>query len=291
MAQIIEKLPAAAHIGTVTLAVADVNRSIRFYTEIIGLKVLQHTAEQQATLGAGKEPLLILREQVGARRQPSRTTGLYHVAILVPTRPDLGRVLLNFAQHAYRLQGVADHLVSEAIYLADPDGNGLEIYRDRPRDAWHWADDRVVMATDPLDIDEIIASVPDPDVPFQGMSADTRIGHIHLRVGDIPQARAFYIDVLGFDLIAEMPSALFVSAGKYHHHIGMNIWQSAGAPPPPADSVGLREFVITLPDAASVNALAERLSAHHVAFSSAEDAMMFDDPWNNRIRVEVEALA
>jgi catechol 2,3-dioxygenase len=288
--QITEKLPATTHMGTVTLAVANLERSIQFYTEIIGLKVLEHDAGVQAVLGAGTTPLLILQELAGAQRQPSRATGLYHVAILVPTRPDLGRLLLNFARRQFRITGVADHLVSEAIYLDDPDGNGLEIYRDRPRSEWGWDGDRVRMASDPLDIDGIIDSVPDQTEPFAGMPDGTVIGHMHLRIGSIPQAAAFYLDTLGFDLIAEMPSALFVSAGKYHHHIGMNIWHSAGGQPAPADSVGLREFVIVVPDADAVHALTERLSSSGAAVEQlADGGIAFNDPWRNRIRVEVEA--
>jgi catechol 2,3-dioxygenase len=285
---ITEKLPATTHMGTVTLAVSNLERSIQYYTDIIGLKLLQ-TTEGQAMLGVGTTPLLVLKELAGASRQPRRTTGLYHIAILVPSREDLGRVLLNFARKQFRISGVADHLVSEALYLDDPDGNGLEIYRDRPRTEWNWNGDQVRMASDPLDIDGIISSVPDPDAPYNGMPDGTIIGHMHLRVADIPKARTFYIDTVGFDVVADWPGALFISAGKYHHHIGMNTWQSAGGSPAPTDSVGLREFVIVLPDVDAVNALSKRLTAKGVSVETLSDGgIAFNDPWSNRVRVEVE---
>lgn len=290
MSQIIEKLPAATHMGAVTLAVSDLERSVGYYTEIIGLRVLEQTGDS-AVLGAGQTPLLRLQALPDARRQPSRTTGLYHVAILLPSRADLGRVIINFSQRQYRLEGVADHLVSEALYLSDPDGNGLEIYRDRPRDEWVWDGERVRMSTDPLDVEGIVASVPDPDQPFTGMPDGTVIGHVHLRVADVAQARAFYVDTLGFDPVAEWRGALFVSAGRYHHHLGLNTWQSAGAPPAPADSVGLREFVIVLPDEDSVQALVGRLSANGIPHEQAGDRLVFDDPFSNRIRVVIEGAA
>jgi catechol 2,3-dioxygenase len=279
----------ATHMGPATLAVADLARSVDFYTNILGMKVLKES-ENGSTVGAGTTPLLYLQAKPGAKRQPERSTGLYHVAILQPSRPDLGRVVINLARTQYPVGGFADHLVSEAIYLDDPDGNGLELYRDRPRSEWQWNGSQVKMASDPIDMDGIIASVEDPEAPFTGMADGTTIGHMHLRVGDIPKAQAFYQDVLGFDVIAKMPSALFVSAGGYHHHIGMNTWHSLNAPRPPADSVGLQEYVILVPDTDAQGEVLGRLSSGNVSYETQSADVLFDDPWGNRIRLSPEQV-
>ena len=277
----------ATHMGPVTLAVADLARSIDFYTNVLGMKVLSQ-GEGKATVGAGTTPLVQLQEQPGARRQPQYSTGLYHAAILVPSRADLGRVIINLSRHAYPIGGFGDHLVSEAMYLDDPDGNGLEIYRDRPRDEWQWDGDQVRMATDPVDVDGVIKSVDNPEAPYAGMPDGTVLGHMHLRVGDIPQAEAFYAGILGFEVIFKMPSALFISAGRYHHHLGMNIWHSRNAPPAPADSVGLREYTVILPDEAARDQVLARLDNAGVTYERQGADVLLHDPWSNRIRLVVE---
>lgn len=274
----------ATHVGAVTLAVSDLAQSVDFYTRILGMTVLNQESGQ-AIVGAGSTPLLHLQEIPGVIRQPSWSTGLYHVAILFPSRPDLGRVLINMARHQYQPSGYADHLVSEAIYLDDPDGNGLELYRDRPRSEWKWSGGRIVMASDPIDLDGIIASVQDQSAPYAGMPDGTIIGHVHLRVGNIPQAEAFYNGILGFDVVASMGSALFISAGGYHHHIGMNIWHSRGAPPAPANAVGLREYTILVPDAAARDQITARLDNNSVTYQRQGNDILLDDPWSNHIRV------
>ncbi len=278
------------HIGTVTLAVADLARAVDFYTGVLGLAVQQQQAGG-ALLGAGDAALLCLRALPGGQRQPARTTGLYHVAILLPTRADLGRVLLNLARTQYPVSGFADHLVSEAIYLDDPDGNGLELYRDRPRETWRRDGGQVRMASDPLDVDGVLADGGDPRAPFTGMPAGTVIGHMHLRVGDIPQAEAFYSGVLGFDVVARWPGALFVSAGGYHHHLGLNTWQSQGAPPPPANAVGLREYSLALPDEPARAALIARVTAAGRAHQQDAAGVTVADPWGNTLRLALPGEA
>lgn len=273
-------------IGSAWLAVADLPRALDFYTRVLGLRALTQHADQ-ATLGAGDTPLLHLRAQPGAHRQPPRTTGLYHVAILLPTRADLGRVLLNLARTQYPVSGFADHLVSEAIYLNDPDGNGLELYRDRPRASWQWDGGHIRMASDPLDIEGIMAEGGDPDAPFIGMPAGTTLGHLHLRVADIAQAEAFYSSVLGFDVVARWPGALFVSAGGYHHHLGLNTWQSQGAPRPPADAVGLRAFSLLLPAAARADVVV-RLDAAGIPHTTEGDLVLTADPWGHTLRLTAD---
>lgn len=280
-------LPDQTHMGAPTFAVADLARSLDFYTRVLGMRRLDDgTAPRHATVGAGTTPLIHLREIDGARPFPDGATGLYHAAILMPSRPELGRVILNIAQHGYPLGGASDHLVSEAFYLDDPDGNGLEIYRDRPRDEWGWEGTQVKMANAPIDIDGIIGEAPNPNAPYAGMPDGTTIGHMHLRVGSIPLAEAFYVNTLGFDIVAKWSGALFVSAGGYHHHLGLNTWHSLGGTAAPDHSVGLRELVISLP-AKGRSKLIERLTTANVAFSEDADGdLLFNDPWNLQIRVK-----
>jgi catechol 2,3-dioxygenase len=283
-------LPATTHLGAVTLAVSNLERSIAFYTKIIGLKVLSPAAEANphaASLGTGQTPILHLIELPNARRQPAFTTGLFHVAILLPTRADLGRFLLNVIKNQSSVSrlGSSDHLVSEAIYLNDPDGNGLEIYRDRPRTEWQWEGSLVKMDTIALDAEGVIASVPDQKAPYEGMPEGTVIGHVHLRAGDLALGKAFYVGTVGFDIITDYPGALFVSAGRYHHHLGMNIWQSNGAPQPPEDSVGLREFTIVIPEAEALQAVSSRLTnAGYPVLEVQETSFLTRDPWGNGVR-------
>jgi catechol 2,3-dioxygenase len=283
-------LPATTSLGPVTLAVSNLERSIAFYTRIIGLKVLSPATEEKphaATMGAGQTPLLHLIEIPNARRQPSFTTGLFHVAILLPSRADLGRFLINVIRNQSSISrlGSSDHLVSEAIYLNDPDGNGLEIYRDRPRSEWEWDGSLVKMDTIAMDAEGVIASVPDQNAPYEGAPDGTVIGHMHLRAGDLALGKAFYVDTVGFDIITNYPGALFVSAGGYHHHLGMNIWQSQGAPRPPEDSVGLREFTIVIPDADALRAISNRLTnAGYPVLEAQETSFVSRDPWGNGVR-------
>lgn len=274
-----------ARMGAATLAVADLSRSIDFYTRVLGMQVLNQggSTTTTATVGSGATPLLHLREIPNAVPQPDYSTGLYHVAILTPSRPDLGRVLLNLARTQYQVSGFADHLVSEAIYLNDPDGNGLELYRDRPRHEWGWENGTVKMASDPIDLDGIVASVDDPDAPFTGIADGTVIGHMHLRVGNIPQAEAFYHGVLGFDIVASWHGASFVSAGGYHHHLGLNTWHSRGASPAPENSVGLRRYEIVLPDEEARGTVIGRLDAENIPHTTEGEAVLVDDPWRNQI--------
>jgi catechol 2,3-dioxygenase len=260
---------------------------VDFYERVLGLAVLEQTP-QEATLGAGGQPLLRLEAISGGQRQPDFSTGLYHLAIRLPSRPDLGRVLLNLGRTKYPVSGFSDHLVSEAIYLNDPDGNGLELYRDRPRNEWPYKNGQPQMATDPLDVEGIIASVPDPQAPFTGMPAGTDIGHVHLRAGDIPAAEKFYHDLLGFDIVFRMPSALFVSAGGYHHHLGLNIWQSRNAPQPPANSVGLSDYTIFVPAAEDLDPIAARLDSAGHKYERTAGTVLVDDPWGNHVRIAAE---
>ena len=273
-------------IGLVTLRVANLDRSLSFYEGVLGFRSIERTAGT-AILGAQDgSPLLELQEVPGASPQPLRSTGLYHVAILLPSRADLGRILLRLAEAGIEI-GQADHLVSEALYLSDPDGNGLEIYRDRPRATWRRENGMVKMATDPLDLYSLVEEGKRDALPWEHLPAGTRTGHIHLRVGDIPQAERFYHTILGFDITAHMPSALFLSAGGYHHHIGLNTWQSRGAGPAPETTAGLQTFVIALPNQDALVEVRARLAAHGIPVSEQGDDLIVADPWHNQIRLIV----
>lgn len=271
-------------IGLVTLRVSNLDRSLRFYGGVLGFRRIDRT-DGTAILGTQDgSALLELQELPGASPQPFRSTGLYHVAILLPSRADLGRILLRLAEAGIEI-GQADHLVSEALYLSDPDGNGLEIYRDRPRASWRWENGKVKMATDPIDLYSLLEEGKRDALPWEVLPAGTRIGHIHLRVGDIPQAERFYHTILGFDITAQMPSALFLSAGGYHHHIGLNTWQSRGAGPAPENTAGLQTFVIALPNQDALEEVQERLAAHGIPMLEEGEDLIVADPWNNQIRL------
>jgi catechol 2,3-dioxygenase len=277
-----ESIAADTKIGAVSLTVSQLDRSLAFYQDVLGFKVHQLQGDT-AHLGAGGPDLLILTQQPGARRVRG-TTGLYHFAILVPSRLDLARSLQHFAQTRTPLQGFSDHLVSEAIYLADPDGNGIEIYRDRPRGEWPRDGKQIRMATDPLDVEGLLGELAGHDEPWNGLAAPTVIGHVHLHVAHIDTAKDFYCGVLGFDLMARYgPSALFVSAGGYHHHIGLNTWAGVGAPPPPADAVGLRHFVVLLPNEAELERVVERIRAAGMASEETAAGVLVRDPSMNAL--------
>jgi catechol 2,3-dioxygenase len=289
------RLHPATHIGAAALTIADLQRSLEFYTRVIGFTILTQTEETAVlgTLDDGEQKLLLtLVQRTGARPQPARSTGLYHIAVLLPSRADLALFVLRLATGGYPLSGVADHLVSEALYLSDPDGNGLEVYRDRPRETWQWHNGLVQMATDPLDVETLLTEGQKlaAGENWHRAPVGTTIGHMHLRVGDIEQARHFYADLLGFDVVQHLPGALFVSAGGYHHHLGLNTWQSRNAPLPPSDSAGLRLFTIELPDASGLDQLQQRLQTAQWSFEHHEGEVVVRDPWNNLVLVTTKAL-
>jgi catechol 2,3-dioxygenase len=238
-------LPADAHIGQVSLTVRDLERSLLFYRDVLGF-VEAHRDGQVSHLGpAGGRILIQLHEQKDAMPKARRTSGLYHFAILVPSRAALGRSLRRLTESQWPISGAADHLVSEALYLDDPDGLGIEIYRDRPRDTWRAsASGELAMATDPLDLQAIFEE-PGAETPWRGLEAATVMGHVHLHVPHLDTAEALYCGRIGFEpMVRGYPGALFVAAGGYHHHLGLNTWAGVGAPPPPEKAAGLRGFTI-----------------------------------------------
>jgi catechol 2,3-dioxygenase len=253
----VAELPADTRMGAVHLTVADLDRSLSYYDQALGLRL--HAREDgRAALGTGGEDLLVLFEEPGAR--PARGhTGLYHYALLVPERADLARFLAHAARERVPLVGLSDHFVSEAIYLSDPDEHGIEVYWDRPREVW---EGKVAqrMTTLPLDTRSLLGVLGDPAAaPFDGLAPGTVMGHVHLRVAEIAPTIAFYRDVVGFGLMAAIGrQAAFLSAGGYHHHLGANTWESAGASPAPSGFATLRQMTIVLPDAAARDEVAAR---------------------------------
>lgn len=277
-------LPAATALGAVRLTVADLAPTAVFYEQVLGLRPLRHDGEE-ATLGTPDgRPLVELVQRADAAPRPRRSSGLFHLALLLPTRADLALALRRIALAQSPLQGASDHLVSEALYLADPEGNGIEIYRDRPREEWsHEPDGQIRMATLPLDLDDLISALPSED---PGLPEEATIGHVHLQVADLDQAEAFYHGVLGFDVVVRgYPGALFVSAGGYHHHLGLNTWASLGGAPNGPGVRGLDRFVVELPGAAAVAEVRDRLAAAGAPVSQRDGALVTTDPFGNELEL------
>ena len=279
-------LPAATHIGAVALQVSRLDRSIDYYTTILGLHVLERTQERALLGVVGDTHLLELRERAGAAPTHKRMLGLYHFAILPPDRAALGRLIRHLAER--RVQpGAADHLVSEAIYLYDPDGLGIEVYADRPRAQWRKQDGELAMASDPLDMTSLLDAAGSSS--WDGMPAGTVMGHVHLSVGDLRRAREFYHEWLGFDvMVSRYPGALFVSAGGYHHHLGLNTWAGPAAQPADVDGARLLFWELIVPSQAARH-VARRLTAAGVTVAELEPGTLWgvDDPW--RIRLHIRA--
>ena len=272
------ELPAETRVGRTALRVADLDGMVAFYRDVVGLHVLDRSVAT-ATLGAGGMALLVLEadEDAGARAGP----GLYHNAVRVPSRAALGDVLGRVREH-WELDGASDHRVSEALYFTDPEGNGVEVYRDFPRESWPETDDgRAGMATDPLDLPALEAAAAGGDrVP-----AGTDIGHVHLEVSSLDGAREFYVDALGFALRDTYPGAVFVAAGGYHHHLAGNVWHHRSGE---AGGRGLSWFEIVLPDADSLAALGERLAASPRPVERTDDGLRTVDDDGIRVRFRAE---
>lgn len=261
------------------MTVADLERSRRFYEGAIGLRAREF-ADGTIGLSAGDErPLIELRADSSARGLERRATGLYHLAILVPSRLDLAFAVARLAEARWPLDGASDHLVSEAVYLSDPDGNGIEIYRDRSRDEWPRTGERLEMATLPLDLDGVLGELQGATGLQPAAPPATTIGHIHLQVSDLRPAEAFYNGILGFDVVIRTyPGALFVSAGGYHHHIGLNTWQSAGGRPPVPGSVGLSSYEVLLPTKEELARVSSRVRAAGVPMEQTDRGELVRDP-------------
>jgi catechol 2,3-dioxygenase len=273
-------IASATTVGAVRLIVADLERSVAYYDSAVGLAVIEREPHR-ARIGVGGRVLVVLDEQPGAR-PATRYTGLYHFALLVPERRDLARWLAHAVRERVPLVGLADHFVSEALYLSDPDGHGIEIYWDRPRKLW---EGQVAerMTTEALNVTDLMGELDDPGPePFEALAPGTVMGHVHLKVAGIAETIAFYRDVVGLALMAQLGnSAAFFGAGGYHHHIGANTWESTGAPAPPADATRLRHFTIVLPDTAARNEVRARLEAAGGIARETELGPVCEDPSGN----------
>ena len=279
-------LPDTLTLGPTALTVRDLGRSAGFYENVIGLDTLERS-DERAVMGSGGRPVLELVAEPGAT-PPGREAGLYHVALLYPSREELARVAQRMIQSRTAVQGASDHHTHEAFYLPDPDGNGLELAADRPRDQWPDLQDAYDLtkgAPQPLDVADLMSLVAGQPVLARA-EPGVRVGHLHLHVGDVDEGLAFYRDVIGFDEIANMGTAAFVSAGGYHHHLGFNTWRGQGVPPAGEGRLGMREWTVLLP-ADELPAVRERVSA---AGYGAEDrdggGFTVRDPWRNALAFE-----
>ena len=279
------RLPDATSIRAVTLQVSDLTRSLAFYEGTLGFRPI-NVGESRVTLGAAgsSTPLVrLIENRAGARRTPKQTLGLYHVAVLLPTRSDLGRFLTHLELTGVRA-GAGDHLVSEALYLQDPDNLGIEVYADRPRSTWRRRSAELVMATDALDIRALVAA--GGAEPWAGMPAGTTIGHVHLHVGDLAQAARFYAEAIGFDrMVWSYPSALFMAAGGYHHHLGTNTWAGPDAMSAEPDAPQLLEWVLEVPSLDDVTQAAASVRANGFAVDASDAELLTRDPWGTTLRI------
>jgi catechol 2,3-dioxygenase len=271
-------------IGSVRLNVSDLARSRDYYERAIGLTASERDDGTVELTVSDGSPLVELHGDASAPPLDRRAPGLFHLAILVPSRLDLAFALGRIADARVALDGASDHLVSEALYLSDPDGNGIEIYRDRPREAWPRRDGSLEMATLPLDLESVLGELRGAGELQPKAPPGTRIGHVHLQVSDLGEAERFYSGVLGFEVsVRGYPGALFVSAGGYHHHLGLNTWHSAGSPPAAPGAIGLRSFEIVLPTSGELDRGLERVRAHGLEVEAGVDGSYVEDPFGNRV--------
>jgi catechol 2,3-dioxygenase len=273
-------IPPDTSLGAVRLTVADLDRVQSFYESAVGLRTLDRSGDG-ARLGVEPDTTLVeLVQDPDAPPRPPGTTGLYHLAVLVPSRVELARAMRRVAEAGASFTGASDHLVSESLYLNDPEGNGIEIYRDRPREEWRYVDGRLQMSTEPLDVAGVLGELADGG-STNGVAPETRIGHVHLQVADLGAAEGFHADTLGFDVtVRGYPGALFLAAGGYHHHLGLNTWAGEGAPAPPPGARGLRCFEVVLPDADELVRISERVEAERE-----NGTVLVADPSGNRVRL------
>ncbi|GMO33546.1 VOC family protein [Bradyrhizobium sp. TM233] len=271
-------------VGMVTLRVKNLDKVADYYRDVIGLTVMERSATA-AKLGTSGIALLVLEARPDAAIEPRNAAGLYHTAFLMPTRKDLARWLVHAASHRVKLSGFADHLVSESVYLDDPEGNGIEVYADRDPSQWQWSEGSVKMASDELNIPDLL-SLTNTRVPDYARAPDgMRIGHMHLRVGDLAQAGNFYHGAIGLDLTRSRNGAAFLSSGRYHHHLGMNVWQSQGAGQRDDQMTGLAWFSLVTEKQDILAAQEQRLRKGGAQVMTLANGVEAVDPWGTRVRL------
>ncbi|SNZ03660.1 catechol 2,3-dioxygenase [Terribacillus aidingensis] len=277
--------PPQTYVGQVKLRVTDLNRSIDYYTKVIGLQVMEEE-NGKAALGSGTDILLYLEEGKDLKQKPDRHAGLYHFALLLPSRKNLADVVKFYVLHRVAF-GASDHGVSEAIYLNDPDGNGIEIYADKTDTSWKWVNGEIQMTTDPLDGEDLLKESSDAE--WTGLPAGTVIGHIHLYVRHIGEAAAFYNNVLGFEtVVSSYPGALFVSTGRYHHHIGLNTWHGSNAPSISIDEAGMDWFTIVYPNEDTRRIAIEKAKAAGLEVKQEHNRYSLQDPVGSTVKLTVQ---
>ena len=268
----------------VELKVTNLENSLTFYQEVVGFKVLEKTATKALLTADGQTALLSIEQPADIIPTHQKTTGLYHFALLLPTREDLGAVLRHFAETNIRI-GAGDHLVSEALYLNDPDGNGIEIYSDRPDTEWTWKDGYVGMDTLQIDAQSILEA--GANTQWNGLPEGTVMGHIHLSVKELVETEKFY-NALGLQVVTPYPGALFMASGKYHHHVGLNTWNGVGASAPAENVVGLKAFTLVFPSTEELNAAIDQLKAIEVEVIQEDGIFTTKDPSQNKIKMIVK---
>jgi catechol 2,3-dioxygenase len=269
-------------VSHVHLKVTDLNKSLSFYQEIIGLRILKKAVNSAVLTADGYKSLITLTQPKDVTAKEPRRTGLYHFAMLLPSRSDLASCLKHLVESGYPLQGASDHLVSEAIYLGDPDGNGIEIYSDRPAEEWEWENGYVKMDTVALDVEDLFSQWGEKE--WNGLPEATIMGHIHLHVANLQDAEEFYCKGLGFDIVTRYGGqALFISSGRYHHHIGLNTWNGLGAPAPSEKSAGLQDYTIVYPSEESRKEVLERLKELHYPVKMEEETVKVVDPSGTQV--------
>lgn len=271
-------------IGAIGLIARDLDLLTNYYRDLLGLTVIERT-DSFARLGAGGVTLIEIEHRPGAAPDDTATAGLYHTAFLMPTRQDHARWILHIAKNRVPISGASDHGVSEAFYLDDPEGNGVEVYSDRPMEKWERQDGLVVMQTKQLDIEAILREVDRTKAAYPAAPEGLRIGHVHLRVGNVEKAEEFYRGAIGLDLTRRRGGATFMSSGGYHHHVGANVWHSDGARERDPDRAGLAWFSMEAADPASINAISGRLLAAKAPIESTAGGIETADPWGTRIRL------
>ncbi|WP_223637214.1 VOC family protein [Planococcus sp. 4-30] len=273
------------YVGEVGLKVMDLKKMKQFYQEIIGFDVISEE-QNYVELGSGGKVLVKLEAVEGVTPKQGRYAGLYHFAILLPTREDLGKILVHLHQQGIQL-GSSDHLVSEALYLSDPEGNGIEIYRDREPEQWNWSNDEVSMTVDPINAQGLVEAAQSSSEPWKRMPETTVMGHIHLHVSNLVEARDFYVEALGFEVVSSLGGqALFLADQKYHHHIGMNVWNGTGIPALPEKEAGLHYYTLIMEEEKRKE-LGKKLQAMGTEIVEQDNYWEVKDPSGNAIRLLV----
>lgn len=273
-------------VGHVNLKVENLERSLQYYREIIGFDILEQTSKTAKLTTDGKTSILSLEQPENVIPKQGRTTGLYHFALLLPEKIDLANIVFHLSEKAVRF-GSSDHLVSEALYLHDPDGNEIEIYIDRDPSEWSWNGEEVAMAVDPLDFERLLVNRV-PGKSWEGLPEGTLMGHVHLHVSELEKTEEFYVKGLGFDVVNRYGrQALFLSTGKYHHHIGVNTWNGVGAPKPPENSVGMESFTLILPNEEAIKETVDNLQKIGVSVTEEDGRRITYDPSGIRIELAV----